>query len=381
MMREHHDMLSYVLDALKGTEQFIPLGDHTVFQKNWFAENYSLFWDSLQETEWSETKKKKAKHVFHLVTDAYTLFLKEAENPTWQTSSLEERASRIDFLKKSPQIEQRSEEWYSHFAKCLTASEFSSLFGSARKRNELILAKSNPRREDRGSIRLACPTDEMTPFGWGIRFEPVVKQILEYKDSCKVFDLGRITHPNNPKLAASPDGIIESSPHKHQVGRLIEIKCPYTRQIGFEIPFDYWVQMQIQMEVTNIDECEYIEVELESARPNRVTDLSGCSIQGTLYLLKQIVKEDEPFEYKYLYGEIGSSIPPSVPDGYEIQETIPWGMRKWHRKVVHRDRAWYISTKSWQDLFWFDVERVKDGETLSIPTIVKQQECLIQDSD
>ena len=136
--------------------------------------------------------------------------------------------------------------------------------------------------------------------------------------------------------------------------------------------------MQIQMEVTDIDECEYVEVDIVSARPKvEVVDLSGCSMKGTMYLLKQIVDEDAPFEYKYVYGDIGSTQIPSV-DGYETQECIAWGLKRMHRKVVHRDRAWFESTKPWQDAFWVDVDRVKKGEELP-QTPKKQKTCLIMD--
>ena len=138
--------------------------------------------------------------------------------------------------------------------------------------------------------------------------------------------------------------------------------------------------MQIQMEVTDIDECEYVEVEILSGRPKTTVDLSGCSFKGQLYLIKQIVEEDAPFEYKYMYGEVGSTTIPSVPEGYELQETIPWGLKKMHRKIVHRDRAWFESTKSWQNAFWADVERVKQGEELP-QTPRKQKVCLIQDDE
>lgn len=369
-MNLHHDMFHPVIDTLKSTASFIPLGDHTFFQNAWFAENQSIFLQSLGEPE--PKLNKKAERVMTLVTDAYDMFLKEALNPGWQKKTLEERQALVESIKRRPQIEQRTEEWYANFSKVLTASEFSNLFATPKKWSDFVMAKAHPSRDERAR-RLAQPTDEMTAIAWGIRFEPVVKQILEAKDKCRIYESGRLQHPTNPFLAASPDGIIESSAHRHQVGRLVEIKCPYSRVIGGEIPFEYWIQMQIQMEVTDIDECEYVEVEIASARPKVVVDLSGCSFTGQLYLLKQKVEEDMPFEYKYMYGPIGS-VECSVPEGYELQETIPWGLKKMHRKIVHRDRAWFESTKVWQDAFWADVERVKET-----PRTPKAQKCLIVD--
>ena len=368
MLKSHHDMLTAVVDFIKSTEEFVPMGDHSVIQKSWWNENYFLLLQAMEQTESkppTQYVKDKAIRVLNLVTDAYGLFLKDALNPSWQTLTPEERRKKIHSLKTAPQIEQRTKEWYQHFAHVLTASEFSTLFGSVRQRRNLVMAKAFPKIEDSTFFRTSCPTDEMSPTGWGIRFEPVVKQILEHKFQCKIYEPGRITHPKNAKLAASADGIFEESAHKDQLGRLVEIKCPFSRAIGNEIPADYWIQMQIQMEVTDIDECEYVEVEILSRKANQAeVDLSGCSLKGKVYLLKQTVEEGKPFGYKYVYGEMGMEKPPSFPKGYTLLETIPWGFKKWHRKVVQRDKAWYASTKTWQDTFWNDVERAKKGEKL-----------------
>jgi hypothetical protein len=108
-------------------------------------------------------------------------------------------------------------------------------------------------------------------------------------------------------------------------------------------------------------------------------DLSGTTYQGTVYLLKQKVAEDQPFEYKYWYGEIDSEEMPEIPEGYEWIETIPWGLKSWHRKVVSRDRTWYESTNSWQESFWSEVESVRKGNVLPSLPPKKQEACLISD--
>ena len=360
---KYHDMFEPVIDTVKLTESMFPLGDHSTLLKSWHLDN-SFF---LNET--FKPKKKQVGKILDLVTDAYAMFLKEALNPVWKKMSIEERKAIVTELKSRPQVEQRSDLWYLQFSKVITASEFSTLFSSGKKRSDFVLSKTKPPEER--SNRVACPTEELNPFGWGIRFEPVVKQILEYKDHCKVYELGRITHKTNPMLAASPDGIIEESYTPEQVGRLIEIKCPYSRKIGGEVPFDYWVQMQIQMEVTNVDECEYMEAEILSTKPKQEeVDLSGCHIHGVVYLIKQDVKEDEPFQYKYVYGDICVKKSYTAPEGWILLESIPWGLKRWHRKVVQRDRSWYESTKIYQDAFWADVETAKKTPVLTKCLIV-----------
>ncbi len=358
MLKQCQAMISDVLQIIRSAEDYVPLGNHSTFQKSWQEETEHIVHQTLQE---EFLDKKQVESTFDFIQDAYSLFLQHATNPPWQSLSREQRYQKIAHLKAKPQIEQRSEEWYRNFQHVLTASEFSTLFSNNKKRQDLLTSKAFPRDEDSLFFRTACPTDEMSPFGWGIRFEPVVKQIFEYENKCKIFEPGRLQHSTNLSLAASPDGIIEEAEDLALLGRLIEIKCPYSRKIGGEIPMDYWIQMQIQMEVTDIDECEYIEVEILSRKPKDTCapDFSNCRITGVLWLMKQIVEEDMPFEYKYIYSPLDNSENQPHLEGYECLERIPWGLKAYHRKVVQRDRAWYISTLAWQEIFWRDVEERK----------------------
>ena len=373
----HHTMLN-ALDIYKSVEHLVPLGDHSAFQKLWCLETSELLDRALKEGYATQQETNEGEQYHSLVANLFQIFLGKAKNPAWNRMTAAQREAEVLRVKKLPQIEQRSEAWYKNYKSVLTASEFSSIFASGKKKRDLVASKAFPSTEQTGSYRLACPTDEMNAIGWGIRFEPVVKQIIEHVDKCRIYECGRVQHATSIPLAASPDGIFESSQNPKQIGRLVEIKCPYSRPIGGEIPADYWIQMQIQMEVTELDECEYVEVNLASHRANHQTvDVSGTLLQGTLYLLKQDVKEGEPFDYKYVYGEIGSTTKPAFPEGYTLLETIPWGFKGWHRKIVQRDRTWYKATQVWQDAFWTDVAILKQSNQL--PETPKQAACLISD--
>lgn len=370
-MRNNQAMLSNVLDLVKSTESYVPLGNHNSFQKSWQEDIEHIIKETVEETD------ESVNSIVDFIGDVYELFLKHATNPPWNSMTKAERLAKVESLKARPQIEQRSEEWYKNFQHVLTASEFSGLFNNNKKRRDLVNSKALCNYEESTGYRTACPTDEMSAFGWGIRFEPVVKQIFELENKCKIFESGRIRHSINTSLAASPDGIIEYAEDFHLVGRLIEIKCPYSRKIGGEIPLEYWIQMQIQMEVTDVDECEYIEVEILSRKPKQdiTLDLSQCTIRGTCWLFKEIVEEDMPFTYKYLYSPLGTDAEQPYLEGYECLERIPWGLKAYHRKLVQRDRIWYKSTIPWQEQFWNDVESQKKNPVY----IVSKEECMIMD--
>lgn len=66
---------------------------------------------------------------------------------------------------------------------------------------------------------------------------------------------GLLVHPRYWFLGASPDGVGMHS------GRLVEIKCPASRSVvqGNKIPAHYWMQMQLQEEICESEQCHYFE--------------------------------------------------------------------------------------------------------------------------
>ena len=42
-------------------------------------------------------------------------------------------------------------------------------------------------------------------------------------------------------------------------GRMLEIKNPFSRKITGIPKFEYWIQMQIQMETCDFNECDFLE--------------------------------------------------------------------------------------------------------------------------
>ena len=83
-----------------------------------------------------------------------------------------------------------------------------------------------------------------------------------------VSDFGCIPHKTIPYLAASPDGIntlLSSERH----GRMLEVKNIVNRDITGIPKVEYWIQMQIQMEVCMLNECDFLET--------RFTEYEGYS--------------------------------------------------------------------------------------------------------
>ena len=293
-------------------------------------------------------------------------FLSKAGATKWSAQPATVRVEAVKQLLERPQIPQRTPAWYAQGKEVLTASEFATLFGSPRAFSQLVMSKVPMAAAAAVTVssaatpaipqtnRLACMTCEMGPFDWGIRFEPVVKQYLERTWGTQIAESGRLLHPTDNRLAASPDGLILAATDPRRVGRLIEIKCPITRKVGAGVPFEYWCQMQLQMEVTGIDECEYVEVKIQSVQKHE-TELPGdARPDGYLWLLQG---PSTAMSYAYTEDERVRL----EADGWECIEVIPWRVAEMWAKTVVRDRAWFEGTGPTRERFWKDVEQARAG--------------------
>ena len=288
------------------------------------------------------------------IQDALGMFISNASSVAWTKLSIEDRKQIVENLLGSLQVQQRSTEWYSQSKTLLTASEFSNILGSPRAVAAIALKKVAPVSL---STDTACSTSSMTPFSWGIRFEPVVKQVLTAMWDCQIAEVGRFIHPVDSRLAASPDGIIMSAMDPGRIGRLLEIKCPISRGIDGSIPFDYWCQMQIQMEVTGIDECEYVEMKIASAYKDATYAAPELAkpYSGNIWLFQC----SDTLELKYAYTPLEKKDLEGL--GWHCLEAIPWHLEKMHNEVVLRDRNWFEGTKQKQEEFWLRVADAHNG--------------------
>ena len=93
---------------------------------------------------------------------------------------------------------------------------------------------------------------------WGQKYEPVSIALYEHMYNAKVEDFGCIQHPEISCIGASPDGIV-TDVNSDRYGRMLEIKNIVNRDIDGVASKAYWVQMQIQMETCDLDECDFLE--------------------------------------------------------------------------------------------------------------------------
>jgi len=193
--------------------------------------------------------------------------------------------SKIQTLREKPQPEQRTPEWYSRRNNLITASAASKAFGTQASVNQLIYEKCKKHTvgggtEDGGAGVSGGPLQGSvnSPLHWGQRYEPVTVMVYEYRNKTKLGEFGCIQHDNYPFIGASPDGI-NVDPTSRIYGRMVEIKNIVNREITGKPKEEYWIQTQIQMEVCDLDECDFVETRFKEydSEAEYLADTHGVS--------------------------------------------------------------------------------------------------------
>ena len=366
-------MNNAVADFLESMEESHPLGAHAKFYDAWATDIQSFAEEGgVLQTDGDRRTLTMLLEIRRLVHEASTGGL----NTMVACASQAQEADPIwHWLLTATQVEQRTPEWYQETRNMITASEVATVFKSGRTRGQLVMSKASPPAE-RFIASLAVPKASTGPMDWGVRYEPVVKEFLENSLKAKIHDLGRIRHRTNPKIAASPDGLIVASEKAPElVGRLVEIKCPSTRIIkDGEIPFEYWCQMQLQMEVCSVDACEFVEAKfVEELPPDEADPLATGFIS--------LITKDDVNKYVYRSSASAHSAPPaaSLADEWTLIETYPWYLLKLRRVTVPRDVNWFAQSQPAFEQFWADVEGAKAGTWILPPGRTKAARCQIAD--
>jgi putative phage-type endonuclease len=248
--------------------------------------------------------------------------------------------------------DQRTDAWLNTRGKMITASEVSKVWQTPASRLELLEKKLDPPTRSDGS-------NPIPALIWGTRFEPIAKKIYEDTTQCEIIDVGCCQHPVHSFLGASPDGLIipkyaDADPHRY--GRLVEFKCPMSRARKDEIPSYYVHQMQMQMECTGIDECEYVEFRFKQVNFTQ-WDIAA-ETKGVF-----AVGEAGKVEYK-----------PDTIDLHDWQCTLTedhqyiyWVLTDIKKDFVPKDPNWLSDHLSELRAFWDDVERHRADGTRPAP--------------
>jgi len=169
-------------------------------------------------------------------------------------------------LREIPQPEQRTDAWYEFRHGLITASNAYKAFESDSAKNQLIYEKCQPLSLSAGldddlndiNLKEIVMVNTNSTLHWGQKYEPLSIKIYEAIYETSVEDFGCIRHEKYAFLGASPDGInIDIKSPRY--GRMLEIKNIVNREIDGIPKKEYWIQMQMQMEVWGLNECDFLE--------------------------------------------------------------------------------------------------------------------------
>ena len=171
-------------------------------------------------------------------------------------TNMKELQKTINHLRTIPQPEQRTPAWYSFRHQLFTASNIWKLFGTEAQYNSLVYEKCCPLKDYSGES--SGTVNILSPMHWGQKYEPLSVMLYENKNNTKIEDFGCIQHDTHSFIGASPDGInVDTKSDKY--GRMLEIKNIVNREINGIPSKAYWIQMQLQMETCDLDECDFLE--------------------------------------------------------------------------------------------------------------------------
>ena len=308
-----------------------------------------------------------------LIEDAFNIFItifhpdkligniyEHIENNEQEINIIEEK---IQKLREMPQPVQRTPEWYKFRWNLITASNAWKAFETQSSINQLIYEKCQPLKEnlDEEEIKMV---NVNTPLHWGQKYEPLTVMIYERDYNTKVEDFGCIQHPTYKFLGASPDGIVVDI-NSDRYGRMLEIKNVVSREINGIPKKEYWTQMQLQMEVCDLDECDFLETKFIEY-PDRISYEIDCNLSenkdATIsangkqkgIIIYFHTKEGKPFyAYKPLnlktHDEISSWEENTIneyqsnPYNYTYLKFIYWKLEVLSCILVLRKRDWFAN--------------------------------------
>ena len=259
---------------------------------------------------------------------------------------------KIEYLRTLPQPVQRTPEWYLFRHNLITASNAYKAFESQSTVNQLIYEKCQPLKMNDDKFSMV---NVNSTFHWGQKYEPLSVLLYEYIYKTKIEDFGCIQHNTYKFLGASPDGINVDT-ESPLYGRMLEIKNIVNREITGIPKKEYWIQTQLQMEVCDLDECDFLETKFteyqnfhEFCNDGQEKTLKD-EFKGVIMYFS--TKEGQPFYvYKPLqitdYTEIDNWEEKTI-EKYESEEhnmlwikNHYWKLEKLSCVLILRNRKWF----------------------------------------
>lgn len=285
---------------------------------------------------------------------------------------------------------QRSQEWFDARHKKITGSDAGCV---------LNMNKHEPQFNFIIKKVLGSTFEGNQACYHGKKFEQVVTMMYELENNVITEEFGLLPHDTIDILAASPDGICtpfcrDGVTKSHLVGRMLEIKCPTMRKIKYTgnikdtiCPIYYWCQIQQQMECCNLDECDFVQCNIQeyNSRQEWINDTDpNCDYKSQKYGLFRGVliellpskfdssdyKDDGSFADLTIWNKTSFLYPPKIDMSnaeldnwiltsidkldkkFIVNRVIYWKLLEKNCTLILRDKNWFFSQMPTYEKIW-----------------------------
>ena len=322
-------------------------------------------------------------------------------------TELQRRVEIFNKLKSIILPEQRSPEWFAMRNGKITASDGGAVLGKNKHEPSynFILKKVFGSTFE---TNLACYH--------GKKLEYVVTAMYEYLNDVHTEEFGLLGHPDHYFLGASPDGICspfcrDMKTPSPLVGRMLEIKCPLMRKIKYKgniidniCPVYYWCQVQLQLECCDLEECDFIQCNIEeyNNRDEWLEDTDPtCDFKSKKYGLERGVviellpnrlsKEDfnddnDMIAEKTIYDKTSFLYPPKIDmtnielDNWILKQIsdlqnkpelrlnriLYWRLIERNCTLIKRNKEWFANNIDHLKKMWNYVEFLRNNNDIAL---------------
>lgn len=347
-------MLQFIRNELYKTNLQVLIEDNEGF--------YRSVGEKLKKTfDCSETSDLE---LYNMIHEQKYFLIGDSVNKT----SIFRNRCQVEKLKNTVQYEQRTPIWYKVRKNLITATNVASIIGSSKyeKREEILKKKLG--------LGKAFTSNFSTEHGKC--YEDVAIQMYEKRLNTKVREYGLLRHPKIPFLGASPDGITDD-------GIMVEIKCPTSRDIDGNVynlkTTCYYVQMQAQMEVCDLDICDFLEckiIDYENGKKDFISD-GSCDFYGSNGLEKGVagcMSSKEDGEKIYYIPDFTLSLEDKLnaiknfykenKKTHNKEENKYWNLKQYSVVRVKRDRDFWERIQPVLYDFWNEVLELRENKDL-----------------
>jgi|GEM_PF-3484773 len=231
--------------------------------------------------------------------------------------------TRITEIAAIPLVEQKSPEWFRLREGMISASDagyFLKKCGAARAVDTLRLKLGLK----------TYPNSAAPSLMHGNTYEDVTRAIYESRNKVEVAEYGILSSPTTC-IGASPDGIIvkclaDTFACQSRLGRLLEIKNPYSREIDETIKPEYMVQILQQQYTTQLPVCDFVETTIV----DKYSTTSAGNYKAYLTLEEMLADKLDTSQQSYVSRIKNHNIPAENLNKFGNEK----GLLVWYQKAI-----------------------------------------------